>query len=107
MTPEISAWFGTLLQSRGSVLMEQLSTYSRFTGEARSQSLQAQRSKSVETLFADFYRARGGEEPDGTDAALMREAAELLRNSDAGENGEAIDPALAEKLLAFLLKGGE
>ncbi len=105
MTPEISAYFEAFFQSRGSVLMERTSEFRRFSGESDSPELRALKEKSVEELFADFYAERAGSEPRESDVALMRCAAELLRNSDAGADGKSVDPSLPEKLLAFLAKG--
>ncbi|MBQ9459931.1 MAG: exonuclease SbcCD subunit D [Oscillospiraceae bacterium] len=104
MTPEISAYFEAFFQTRGSVLMERTSEFRRFTGESGSPELRELERKSVEELFADFYTERAGGEPHEGDAALMRFAAELLRNSDAGADGKAVEPALAEKVLEFLAK---
>ena len=106
MTPEIGAYFEAFFQARGSVLMERASAYRRFAGEGESPELRELKQKSVEELFADFYTERAGGEPREGDLALMRCAAELLRNSDAGADGKAVDPSLPEKLLAFLAKGG-
>ncbi len=107
MTPEISAYFEAFFQARDSVLMERTSEFRRFTGESDSPEMQELESKSVEELFADFYTERAGGEPHEDDAALMRFAAELLRNSDAGADGKAVDPSLPEKMLEFLAKEGD
>lgn len=107
ITPEISAYFETLFQSRSCVLMERVSEYRRFSDAEGSPDLRDLREKPVEELFVDFYTARsGGESPDEGDAALLRYAAELLRNSDAGEDGKAVEARLTEQLLAFLEKEG-
>ena len=106
MTPEVSAYFEAFFQARDSVLMERASEYRRFTGEAGSPGLHELEEKSAEELFADFYAERaGGELPEG-DIALTRRAAELLRNSDAGADGKYVDPALADRILEFLMKEG-
>ena len=107
ITPEISAYFETLFQSRSCVLMDRVSEYRRFSDAEGNPDLRDLREKPVEELFVDFYTARnGGESPDEGDAALLRYAAELLRNSDAGENGKAVEAKLTEQLLAFLEKEG-
>lgn len=107
ITPENSAYFQALIESRGGVLMERVSEYRRFSDAEGSPELRDLREKPVEELFADFYAARSdGEAPDEGDAALLRYAAELLRNSDAGEDGKSVDPKLTERMLAFLEKEG-
>ncbi len=105
MTPEIGAYYEAFFQARGSVLMERVSEFRRFTGESDSPELRELESKRVEELLADFYTERAGGEPHEDDVALMRFAAELLRNSDAGADGKAVDPSLAEKMLNYLAKG--
>ncbi len=105
MTPEISAYFQALFESRGSVLMDRLSEFRRFTDVESGPEAHDLREKPVEELFAEFYTARsGGESPDEDDAALLHYAAELLRNSDAGADGKSVDPKLADQVLAFLAK---
>lgn len=104
MTPEIGAYYEAFFQARGSVLMERISEFRRFTGESDSPELRELESKRVEELFADFYTERAGGEPHEDDVALMRFAAELLRNSDAGADGKSVDPSLAEKMLNYLAK---
>ena len=105
-TPEISAYFEALFHSRGSVLMERVCEYRRFTGEGESPELRDLESKSVEELFAEFYTERSGEEPRESDIALLRYAAELLRNSEKGADGKTVDPSLTEKILLFLAREG-
>jgi exonuclease SbcD len=105
ITPEISTYFEALFQSRGCVLMDRVSEFRRFGDVEGGPALNDLREKPVEELFADFYTSRcGGEAPDEGDAALLHYAAELLRNSDAGADGKAVDPKLAEDVLAFLAK---
>lgn len=106
LTPELGAYFEAFFQARDSVLMERVSEFSRFRGESVSPELRELKRKSVEALFAGFYTERAGSEPEEADLALMRCAAELLRNSDAGAGGRYVDPALAERLLDSLIKEG-
>lgn len=106
MTPDIIAEFETFFQARGCVLMERVSTFSRFSGTGTAPELDKLKSASVESLFADFYTERAGGEPDEGDVALMSCVAELLRHSSAGADGKFVDPALADKVLEFLAKGG-
>lgn len=107
MTPEISTYFQALFDSRGSILMERLSEFRRFVDVEDGPGAHDLRVKPVEELFTEFYVARsGGESPDEGDTALLCYAAELLRNSDAGEDGRYVDPKLVEQILAFLEKEG-
>ena len=107
MTPEISAALDALFQSKDSILMERGSEFRRFTGQGRERELHELEEKRVEELFADFYTDRANGAPDDGDIALLQYAAELLRNSEAGEDGRYIDPGLADKLLGYLAKEGE
>lgn len=104
MTFDISTYFESVFAAHESILMERISEFRRFTGEARSQELKALRRKSVEELFADFYTERANAVPEETDLELLHFAAELLRNSDAGVDGKQVDPALPEQVLSFLAK---
>ncbi len=105
LTPEISAYFVALFHARGSVLMERVSEYARFTGHGDSPQWRELAATSVEKLFADFYLERAGSAPDAGDLALMRRAAELLRHSDAGADGKYVDPALADTMIDELTRG--
>lgn len=103
MTPEISAYFQALFESRGSILMDRVSEFRRFTGVPSGPNLTRLQERPVEELFADFYRERSaGESPQEEDMALLEYAAELLRNSDAGQDGKFVDGALSEKILDYL-----
>ena len=106
MTPEISAFFHGLAAQRGSVVMECVSEFRRFTTAGAGPDAEAAREKPIEALFADFFAERcGGEQPDEADAALLHEAAELLRNAPEDEPGRvAPDPAQTDALLRFLLR---
>ena len=100
MTPEIGAYFQAFFQARGSVLMERVSLFRRFDAPGGAPEADALRARSVEELFADFYTERcGGASPDAEDLELMRFAGEIMRSGAATSEG-------ADKLLAFLAKGG-
>ena len=102
LTPDVSAYFQAVFEARGSVLMERGSVYQRFAGPGDTPEAETLRDKSVDELFADFYTDRsGGESPTAEDAAVMRYAAELLRDPSGG-GAEA-----AEKLLAYIVRGGD
>ena len=86
ITPEINNYLKQLLTSRGSILMELLSTYSAFSGESASAEKEAVETKSLEDLFADLYvDQRGGIPPEDNEYALMQYAGELVRNMDTHE----------------------
>ena len=107
MTPEISAYFQALFDSRGSILMERLSEYRRFVDVQDTAGAKDLRDKPVEELFTEFYGERsGGELPDDSEIALMHFVAELLRNSETGTDGKYVDPKLSDQVLAFLAKEG-
>ena len=107
MTPEISAYFQALFDSRGSILMERLSEYRRFADVQDTAGAKDLRDKPVEELFTEFYGERsGGELPDDSEIALMHFVAELLRNSETGTDGKYVDPKLSDQVLAFLAKEG-
>ncbi len=106
MTPEISDFFQSLAEQRGSVLMERVSEYRRFAEEVGGTDLQAVREKTLEELFADFFTDRsGGTAPEEADLALLHEAGELLRSRqpDPRQRG-AVDTETTEALLRFLMR---
>ena len=97
ITPEISAYLRQLLSARGSLLLELISTWSAFSGEAGSAEAQAVESKALEELFADLYEEQsGGTPPTDDEFALMQEAGELVRN---GDPHQPADPKDVERLL--------
>ena len=100
VSPEISAFFRELFEGRGSILMELCSDYTQFSGETGALQRSDVERKSIETLFCDFYTERsGGEPPADADAALLRQAGDLLRHRDPHTAPDARD---VEKLLAYL-----
>ena len=111
MTPEISDFFQSLAEQRGSVLMERVSEYRRFAEEVTGTDLQAVREKTLEELFADFFTDRsGGTAPEEADLALLHEAGELLRSRQPDpRQRSAVDTETTEALLRFLMRqeGGE
>lgn len=107
MTPEINTYFEALFKSRGIVLMERVSEFQRFSGEVRQRELNEIQQRSVEELFIDFYTERANGAPEDEDVELLRFAAELLRNSDAGEDGKYIPQTLPYKVLDYLAKERE
>jgi len=101
LSPEITAFFDDLARSRGSVLMERVSEYDPFRGEAGTPSAGAAERKSLPELFAEFYTERsGGRPPEEADLDLLAYAGELTRQGDAsgGPTEEAVG-----KLLDYLL----
>ena len=104
ITPEINNYLKQLLASRGSILMELMSTFTTFSGEATSADKEAVETKALEDLFADLYAdQKGGTPPEDDEYALMQYAGELVRNMDAHEPLEAKD---ISKLLERALKIG-
>lgn len=106
ITPEISDFFQSIAEQRGSVLMERVSEYRRFGEEVTGTDLQAVREKTLEELFADFFTDRsGGEGPEEADLALLHEAGELLRNRQPDlRQRSAIDTGTTEALMRFLMR---
>ena len=107
MTPELNTYFETIFKAKNSVLMERVSEFQRFTGEARQRELHELEQRSVEELFVDFYTERSNGAPEDEDVSLLQFAAELLRNSEAGDDGTFVPPALPEKVLDYLTKEGQ
>ena len=106
MTPEISDFFQSLAEQRGSVLMDRCSEYRRFTEDISGADPEAVREKSVEELFSDFFAERsGGNEPEQADLELLHAAGELLRNSppEPGQRS-AVDEKMRDKLYSLLLR---
>ena len=105
ITPEIAGFFRSLLEARGSILMELCSEYSALRGETAALSSSAVREKSVEELFDAFYTERNdGVPPSERDSELLRFAAELLRHADLRSEPK---PEEIEKLLDCLQKQEE
>ena len=104
ITPEINHYLKQLLSARGSILMELLSTYSGFSGNAVSAQKDAVETKPLEDLFADLYKDQCGDIPPAEDEyELMQYAGELVRNSDAHE---ALDQKTIDKMVEKALKTG-
>lgn len=102
ITPEISNLFHQAAEARGTVLMELASEYNRFQHDATAPELEAMQSRSVESLFADFYSERnGGETLDLHDLDFLTFVGEQVRHTDT--HGK-IDPQLIERLLDYLTK---
>lgn len=107
LTPEVSDFFQSLAEARGSVLMERTSEYRRFQALPGAPAAEGLRERPLEDLFADFYTERsGGEPPEPEDLALLRRAGELLRAHPI-ETGQrsAVDETLTAALLKELLEG--
>lgn len=106
LTPEVSDFFQSLAEQRGSVLMERVSEYRRFAEEVNGTDLQAVREKTLEELFADFFMDRsGGDEPEEADLKLLHEAGELLRSRIPDPRQRTgVDAETTEALLRFLMR---
>ena len=107
ITPEINAYFEALFRSKNSVLMERTSVFRRFAGESREGERNEPEERSVEELFVDFYTRRANGEPEQEDVELLHYAAQLLRHSDAGEDGKQVEPSLPGRVLAYLTQEEE
>ena len=109
MTPEISDFFHSLAEKRGSVVMECVSEFRRFSDGPGAPDAQAVREKTLEELFCDFFSARcGGEEPDAPDLALLRQAGALIRNSAPDPaRRNAVSAAQTEALYNYLMQQEE
>ena len=82
VTPEIAEDLRSLLEARGSLLLELNSTYQAETGEG-SLSASALGELGLAELFAAFYtQRRSGAQPDDPTLALLRKAAELAERAD-------------------------
>jgi len=82
ITPELVEDFRTLLEAKGSLLMELSSSYQAEAGEA-SLSVAALDELGLAELFAAFYTQRCyGVEPDAASLALLHQAAELAERAD-------------------------
>lgn len=104
ITPEINNYLKGLLTSRGSILMELLSDYTLFSGNAASAEKEAVETKSLEELFADLYMdQKGGTPPEDDEYALMQYAGELIRNIDTHD---PLDPKTVNKMVEKALKIG-
>lgn len=102
ITPEISNLFHQSAEARDSVLMELISEYNRFQHDATAPELEVMKSRSVESLFADFYTERnGGEELDLNDLDFLTFVGEQVRHTDT--HGK-IDPQLVKRLVDYLTK---
>lgn len=100
VSPEISAFFHELFESRGSIVMELCADYEQFTGETGSLSRSDVEQKSVQALFGDFYTERAGSvPPTDADAALLDYAGELLARADCRSAPAEQD---IQKLLDYL-----
>ena len=83
ITPEINTYLKQLLASRGSILMELLSSYSSFSGNIVPAEKEAAETKPIEDLFADLYAEQNGGTPAEEDEyELMAYVGELVRNQD-------------------------
>ena len=82
LTPELADFFQRLAEERGSVLMERLSEFRRFTGEAVTPDERAVQEQPLEELFAAFFAQRSGSELPEEDRALLHRAGELLADGD-------------------------
>ncbi len=87
-----------VFQANGSILMETVRDY-RFERGEEDERRSARREKSLEELFAEFYRMRAGDFPDAQTQNLIEYAGDLLAHADAE------DPAAyARKIVDYAMK---
>ncbi len=103
ITPEISDYLHEMARSAGGTLMELVSEYSAFSGDAAFRGADEMREKPVEQLFADFYRERNnGCEAGEKDLELMAFVGEITRK--AAEEGEEPGEDAFRRILDFALR---
>lgn len=83
IAPETSVHLRSVLESRGTVLMELLSDYQEYAGVSEGISQKSAEEKPLEELFSEFYEKKsGGVPPDDAEYAVLHLVGEAVRNSD-------------------------
>lgn len=81
--PELAAYLRQMLELRGSILMELMSSYSAYAGSVNSLDTEAGSQKSVEELFASFYEEMtGGCSLNEHEEEILKMIGELVRNQE-------------------------
>ena len=101
ITPEISDFFHSLYESRGSDLMYLDSSYRIAAAEGDELTVSKVREKTLPELFSEFYASqRGGIDLSEEEQALLQEAASLMEGEDLQkEPGEKAIQALLRQAL--------
>ena len=103
ITPMISDFIHESAKAHGSTVLELISEFSAFTGDAVFSDAKDMHEKPVEELFADFYKDRNdGIEADERDLALMAFVGEMTRT--AAIKQETPDEKTFQKILDFILQ---
>ena len=83
-TPESSRYLRSLLEERGSVLLEFLSSYHAFTGTVSAKKTEETAEKPLEDLFSDLYTDQcDGTPPADSEYELLQYIGEVTRNQDS------------------------
>ena len=83
-TPESSRYLRSLLEERGSVLLEFLSSYHAFTGNVSAKKTEETAEKPLEDLFSDLYTDQcDGTPPADSEYELLQYIGEVTRNQDS------------------------
>ena len=86
ITPEISDTLAKMFSDHDSILMELTSAYENYSAAEEGADYASAGEKPLEELFAGFYAARNhGSEPDDTQMAVLKKAAEIIDSSDMHE----------------------
>ena len=103
ITPMISDFLHETARAHGSNLMELISEYNAFTGDAVFTGTKDMRERPVEALFADFCRDRNqGAEAEEKDLELMTLVGEMTRQSSHA--GTEPDEKDFRKVLEYVMK---
>jgi exonuclease SbcD len=101
--PEISDYLHSLFANRGSILMELVSEYNRFSAVSTVQTAEKVGERPVEELFSDFYSQRNHEvQPDEAEQAILRFTGEQVRQGDWDDKNTPA-PKTVDALLDFVL----
>ena len=96
ITPDIRASIDNIFSARSSLVLDVFSSKSILSSGKISSSEFHGTEKSVEEMFASFYKSRFDAEPDENDTALINFVSELARNADE------ITDNTSDKLINYL-----
>jgi exonuclease SbcD len=101
--PEISDYLHSLFANRGSILMELVSEYNRFSAVSSVQTAETVGERPVEELFSDFYSQRNHEaQPDEAEQAILCFTGEQVRQGE-WDDKNIPSPKTVNALLDFVL----
>ena len=105
VTPEISAYFHNLVESKSGKLFELRSSLGNEEAERASDYAKGISEKPISSLFADFYREKCGDaEPTEAEEKCLKKVEELIVNSADGGANEAAEDAEVDALLKMILE---